>query len=163
MLGCYPGDDWYEELEAAVEEHAQHAGAYAARVLPTLGHESRFYIHHVTSALFVALARSGTPIPEAADHLFPIAWDGGAILHVRVVEAARALPPGRRERAIIGSMQRSDGRASWVLAGVAAVLAAIPMPEVREAALAYAKKKAAAAKGDGAVKREIAAIVKALR
>jgi len=141
MLGEYPGP-WSELLGNVVATHGQHAGPYAARVLPTLGHEASYIIDTVAPALFLALARSKTPIPEAADRLFPIARHGQ--LPVRpewVVEIAAAIPPGRREAAVIGSMQRSDGRANDVLLSVVAILEKDPMPDVIDAALAYAKER----------------------
>ena len=140
LLGGYPGDHQLA-LELLLPTHAKLAGDYAARTLPTLGHEESGVLHWASAALFTALARSATPVPGDGDRLFSIARAGQRpIPPERVLEHALALPPGRRERAMIGSMARSDGIVSDLLAGVAFVLERQPMPEVLDAAIEHAAK-----------------------
>jgi hypothetical protein len=143
-LGEYPREDtgYADMLDEVVAKHAKHGAAYAARVLPTLKGQSKFVIDRVVTALYLALIRSNTPIPEDADRLLPIAR------HMQhptptehLIEMVGGLPPGRREAALIAAMKRSDGRSNDVLRGVTAVLAKLPMPTVLDAALAYAKER----------------------
>jgi hypothetical protein len=124
-------------LAQILETHAKYAGAYAARTLATLRPEDTAF--SATVALYAALVRSGTPIPEQADRLFPIEM----LPPERVLENARALPPGRRERALVAAMTASLADPAYVAEAVAHVVERLPMDEVRAALLAFVKKKKA--------------------
>lgn len=156
----YPGGS-FTKIEGLLPL-AHHAGAYAAKMLPTLGHEEAWLVHWASAALFTALARSGTPVPEGADRLFPIAMHmQQPIAKERVLEHARALPEGRREAAILASMARSDGIPSQVVEAVAFVLAAIPMPDVLEKTIEHAKRKKLESR-DSHTKQKLAASLQEL-
>jgi hypothetical protein len=140
-LGGYHGR-YLEQLERVLDTHSQYAGPYAARTLASLRNELADTLYWVGAALFTVLARSGTPIPEGVDWLFPLTKHMRPPIPVpRVVEHALALPPGRRERVLIDAMWRSDGRFVDVLAAVVAVLAVHPMEAVLDEALRYAAEK----------------------
>jgi len=161
ILGGYPSKVM-RATDAILASHAQHGGLYAARTLPTLGQEPDHVLHWASGALFTALVRSGTPVPEDADRLFPIAAHGQLpIPPERVLEHAKALPAGRRERAIVASMQRSDGGSADVLASVTYVLEHLPMAEVIEVAIDYAQQKKNETK-DAHVRRKLVQLEKAL-
>lgn len=161
-LGQYPATETVQAAFDRVSEHAQHAGDYAARTLPTLGRESSYQLYWASAALFTALARSGTKVPEGCDWLFPIASHMQEPIPIpRVLEHAAALPPERRERALVDAMWRSDGRSSDVLTAVAAVLEAMPMPALLDEALRYASEKKKETK-DVCTRQDLVALEKKL-
>lgn len=63
ILGEYPGR-YFKQLERALDSHGKYAGAYAARTLSSLGHESAHQLYWVGAALFTVLARSGRRFPR---------------------------------------------------------------------------------------------------